>query len=81
MAKIFDMYKEDYATRYYCINYIVDAFRTDLYHMIVLGIVIFLPDSLLISLKNKMSDLLILDDKEKYTKIMEFIIIRMEEGR
>lgn len=78
MAKIFDRYKEDYATRYYCINYIVDAFRTDLYHMIILGLIIFLPDSLLITLKHKMEELLILDDKEKYTEIMKFIIIRME---
>ena len=73
-----DRYKEDYATRYYCINYIVDAFRTDFYRMIVLGLIIFLPDSLLKTLKHKMEELLILDDKDKYTEIMKFIIIRME---
>lgn len=77
MMKIFDRYKEDYATRYYCINYIVDAFRNDLYHMMMLGIVISLPDSLLITMQRKMQELLVLDDKTKYTKIMEFIIVRM----
>jgi len=73
-----ERYKEDFATRYYCINYIVDSFRNDLYHMIVLGLIIFLPDSLLITLKSKMVELLSFDDKDKYTEIMKFIIKRME---
>ena len=74
---MFDRYKRDYATRYYNINYIVDGFRSDLYHMIILGIVILLPDSLLITVKYEMQKLLPLDDATKYTKIMEFIIERM----
>ena len=77
--KIFDGYKEDYKERFYNINHIVDNFREDIYRMIVLGIVILLPDSLLKVLSHQMSHLLPLDDKTKYTKIMEFIIIRMDE--
>ena len=75
---MFDLYKRDFATRYYNINYIVESFRSDLYHMMILGIVLLLPDSLLITLKCEMHQLLPLDDATKYTKIMEFIIERMD---
>ena len=75
--KIFDGYKEDYKERFHNINYVVNNFREDIYRMMVLGIVILLPDTLLKSLSYQMSHLSPLDDKTKYNKVMEFIIIRM----
>lgn len=75
--KIFDEYKNDCIERYKNINYISDSFHNNLYRMLIFGICIQLSDSILITLKYNMRKLQVLDDASKYTKVMEFLILRL----